>query len=72
MYKTPDWSPEPDDEDFVINSRRCFLTGISEGPPDEFEVFNLTPVRHGVKDTTIQNGADPVSSNYRSAPVGLY
>jgi hypothetical protein len=60
MYKTEDWSPEPGDEDFVIHSRDCFLTGISKGPPGEFDVFDLEPTRHGVKDTLISNDDDVV------------
>ena len=66
MYKGQDWSPESGDEDFVIESRNCFLTGISAGPPDEFDVFGLSPVRHGVEEAMIQNGADPVKTHILS------
>ena len=55
MYKPEDWSPESDDEDFVLESQQCFVSGISRGPPDEFDVFDLTPIRHGVRNTMIDN-----------------
>ncbi|KAK5174727.1 uncharacterized protein LTR77_001809 [Saxophila tyrrhenica] len=54
-YKASDWEPEPGDEDFVLQSRDAFLTGISTGAPDEFEVHRLEPVRHGVRDTPMTN-----------------
>ena len=59
-YKGEDWSPEPGDEDFVVHSRDCFLTGISKGPPHEFEVYDLEPHRHGIKDTWISNDNEVV------------
>ena len=62
MDKDEDWTPEADDEDFELQSKRCFLSGISRGPPDEFDIDDLEPARHGVKTTLINNTADGVRS----------
>lgn len=61
MNKEEGWDFEPTDEDFERESNYSWLTGISEGPPDEFEVSSLVPVRHGVSDTCISNCNDAVS-----------
>jgi len=53
--KDDDWSPEPGDEPFVVESKGCFVTGISTEPPDEFNVHRLEPVRHGIPETMISN-----------------
>lgn len=62
MYKTEDWRPESRDEDFVRHSSNSFLTGISKGPPDEFDIHGLEPTRHGIDNTMIANCSDPVPS----------
>ncbi len=59
MDKSDDWSPEAGDESFVLESKHCFLTGISAGPPNEFNLEKLEPVRHRINDTMISNGNDP-------------
>lgn len=56
--KTEDWKPESEDEDFELKSKRCYISGISKGPPDEFDIIDLEPVRHGVKDIMITNEPD--------------
>jgi len=42
-----EWKAEPDDEDFELQSN-YFLTGVGDGSPDESDLENLTPVRHGI------------------------
>ncbi|KAK5113899.1 hypothetical protein LTR85_010432 [Meristemomyces frigidus] len=45
--KVPEWQPEPDDEDFETEAKHCFLTGVSRGGVDEWDVTSLKPARHG-------------------------
>jgi hypothetical protein len=49
------WEPEPDDEDFERNSRYCFLTGISDMPPDNGETRAFSPIRHQMRLTAISD-----------------
>lgn len=58
--KSEDWQPEADDEDFETAAKLCFVTGISQGPPDEWNVDGLRPVRHGVDETIISNAVEMV------------
>ena len=61
LDKTENWTPETDDEAFELDSRHTWVTGISRGPPDEFDIQCLSPVRHAFSDTMISNCNDPVS-----------
>ena len=71
------WRPEEDDEDFEIEAKCCFITGVSEGPPSEFDIDGLNPVRHGVAEAMINNGemlvslADFWTSNAPFLPIKL-
>lgn len=62
MSKTEDWSPEPGDEAFELEASSSWLTGTSKGPPDEFDIQDLVPVRHGISDIMISNCSDPVGN----------
>lgn len=53
--KEDDWRLADDDKDSELEAKECFLTGISSEPPDEFDVDGLTPVRHDVSETMINN-----------------
>lgn len=54
------WRPETDDEDFELDAKICFLTGVSTSPPNEWEVEEFQPVRHGVNGAVICNAFEPV------------
>jgi hypothetical protein len=59
LQKGADWQPEPDDQDFELDSK-VFLTGIGDGSPD-FEPLVTLPVRHGIDETWVSNTLDGVS-----------
>lgn len=61
MGKDEDWTPEPGDEDFEVEASVSWLTGISTGPADEFDIQGLEPKRHDVSHASISNCGDPVS-----------
>lgn len=67
MSKDDDWCLEPTDEDFEREARYSWLTGISKGPADEFEVNELVPERHGISGTAISNCNAVVSLSDRAA-----
>ena len=52
--------PEADDEDYELEGD-SWVTGISQGPADEFDIHGLTPKRHNVTDADICNSSEPVS-----------
>ena len=52
--KGPDWSPEPDDQEFELESN-YFLTGIGDGSPDESPLEDIRPVRHGIDEVLVGN-----------------
>ncbi|KAK5720216.1 hypothetical protein LTR15_007489 [Elasticomyces elasticus] len=54
--KPEDWQPEIGDKDYEIDATYCFVAGVSKCP-DEFEAGELTPTRHGLSDTMINNEA---------------
>lgn len=58
--KSQNWQSESDNGDFEIASKLCFVTGVSKGPPDEWNVEDLRPLRHGVDETTISNAPEMV------------
>jgi len=60
--KEEDWDPEDGDEEFEVDSI-CFLTGISDDPPYEWEVSGFHPVRHGVSHTSIRNAQVSTGNN---------
>ncbi|PGH06212.1 hypothetical protein AJ79_06600 [Helicocarpus griseus UAMH5409] len=45
VRKRPDWTPEPDDQDWELNGN-YFVTGIGDGSPDESQL-EVDPPRHG-------------------------
>jgi hypothetical protein len=46
-YKGPNWSPEPDDQDFELESE-CYLTGIGDRfPSRDMNYPHAVPARHG-------------------------
>lgn len=47
-----DWQVEADDQDFERTSN-YFLTGISDGSPDESPAMDLKPLRHGVEEVWV-------------------
>jgi hypothetical protein len=53
--KDDQWVPEPDDEDFEIAAKHCFVTGISKHGVRSPDVYKLRPVRHGIEDCRINN-----------------
>ena len=57
MRKQPQWQPEPDDQEFELNSN-YFLSGIGDGSPDEAPLENLSPERHGVDSILVNNISD--------------
>lgn len=54
VKKDTNWIPESDDEDFEIDGD-YFLTGVSDGSPDEAQLENIEPVSHGVSSININN-----------------
>ena len=48
------WVPEPDDQDFELESG-FFLTGIGDGSPDTSPLDEIKPARHGVKSIDMDN-----------------
>ena len=54
VRKGSGWKPEPDDQDFELESN-YFLTGIGDGSPDEAPLENIKPVRHGFEYILISN-----------------
>ncbi|MCJ1391456.1 hypothetical protein MMC18_004320 [Xylographa bjoerkii] len=54
MQKDPSWKPEPDDQDFELESD-YFLTGIGDGSPDERPLDEMKTVRHGVERIDVSN-----------------
>ena len=55
--------PESDDEDYELKGD-SWVTGISEGPADEFDIHDLAPKRHNVTHADICNCSDPVSHEF--------
>jgi hypothetical protein len=53
--KDPAWKEECGDEVFERGAQYCFVTGISKQGANYYEVFDLEPVRHGVRDAFINN-----------------
>ncbi|KAI9651653.1 MAG: hypothetical protein M1831_000556 [Alyxoria varia] len=51
--KPPNWSPEPDDQEFETSSQ-YFLTGLVEVIDNNFA--EMTPIRHGVRSARGKNG----------------
>ncbi|KAK2794238.1 hypothetical protein FQN50_009932 [Emmonsiellopsis sp. PD_5] len=54
MRKSPDWNPEPDDQDFELTSN-YFLSGVGDGSPDGIPLHIFHPVRHGVRNVLISD-----------------
>ncbi len=54
VKKDANWIPESDDLDFEIEGD-YFLTGVSDGSPDEGPLENIEPVRHAVSSININN-----------------
>ena len=54
LKKGKDWLPEPDDQDFELESD-YFLTGVGDGSPDEAPLRDIKPERHGVGEVMIDN-----------------
>jgi hypothetical protein len=61
LTKDESWVPEPDDQDFELESN-YFLTGVGDGSPDEAPLEDISPVRHGVDSIFISNEMYEVSS----------
>ena len=62
VQKGSGWQPEPNDQDFELESD-YFVTGVHHNPPDEGPLVNLTNVRHGTDhfefgNLTVVNGND--------------
>ena len=53
--KDEDWEIESTDEDFEIESKHCFVSGISTEGVDEFDMDGIEPARHGVSEAMISN-----------------
>tara|TARA_R110002060_G_scaffold70406_3_gene78973 strand:- start:74 stop:310 length:237 start_codon:yes stop_codon:yes gene_type:complete len=54
IKKGEDWEVESDDQEFEKASN-YFLTGVSDGSPDEAPAMDLKPVRHGVEEVWVSN-----------------
>ncbi|KAK5739442.1 hypothetical protein LTR17_005347 [Elasticomyces elasticus] len=54
--KSEDWQPEVGDKDYEVDATYCFVAGVSHSP-DEFSAEEMTPVRHGLEQTMINNEA---------------
>ena len=54
IKKGEDWEVESDDQEFEKASN-YFLTGVSDGSPDEALAMDLKPVRHGVEEVWVSN-----------------
>ena len=72
MKKDSNWEPEPDDQDFELESE-YFLTGIGDGSPDEAPLENIMPIRHTIDSVIIANCLYGVSPAYvfHEAQLGL-
>lgn len=57
VAKGQGWEPEPGDEDFEVDAKHCFVTGIA-GKIDEFDAYGFQPVKHGVEDSMINTTDD--------------
>ena len=66
--KGKNWQPEPDDQEFELESD-YFLTGIGDGSPHRELLEDLHPVRHGIDEVWISN--DPYDGSTVSAGVRL-
>ncbi len=60
MQKTPDWKPDTRAEQFVIESRQTWVTGVSKGPPTKVESYGFEPPLHGVSTALISSGCNDV------------
>lgn len=56
--KGNDWAVEADDEDFEIDAKDCFVTGVSKSGVHEFEADGFQPVRHGVDKCLINTSVE--------------
>jgi hypothetical protein len=54
-FKEAGWVAEPDDEDYEIDARKCFVTGIGKEGVLDFSAYGFQPVRHGVWRCRITN-----------------
>ncbi|PVH82594.1 hypothetical protein DL98DRAFT_586197 [Cadophora sp. DSE1049] len=54
IKKGEEWEVESDDQEFEKTSN-YFLTGVSDGSPDEAPAMDLKPVRHGVEEIWVSN-----------------
>lgn len=70
MKKDSNWEPEPDDQDFELESE-YFLTGIGDGSPDEAPLENIMPIRHHIDSVIIANCLYGVSPAYVSHEAQL-
>ena len=57
VAKEQGWRPEPGDEDFEVDAKECFVTGIA-GRVDEFDAYGFNPVKHGVENSLINSTDD--------------
>jgi hypothetical protein len=49
--KDDQWVPEPGDEDFEIQAKHCFVTGISKEGADMVSATGFEPVKHGIENS---------------------
>jgi hypothetical protein len=54
-FKGRRWVAEHDDEDYEIDAKECFVTGIGKEGVGGANVFGFQPVRHGITRCPIAN-----------------
>ena len=59
LHKKDDtWVPEAHDEDFEVDAKHCFVTGIGRKGVDEFDAEGFQPVKHGVENCFINSSEE--------------
>jgi hypothetical protein len=53
--KEAGWVAEPDDENYEIDAKLCFVTGIGKEGVGEYSARGFQPVKHGVTECHITN-----------------
>ena len=51
--KGKNWTSEAGDEDFELQAKHCFVSGISKSGVYEFDAANFQPARHGIGEENI-------------------
>ncbi|KAH7384778.1 hypothetical protein BKA64DRAFT_681415 [Cadophora sp. MPI-SDFR-AT-0126] len=67
IKKDEDWEVESDDQEFEKTSK-YFLTGLSDGSPDEAPATDFNPVRHGVQEVWVSNTMDDLFEDNMGFP----